>query len=81
MITSAIILANTADASGIKVPPDPENFDKSEYPHFNVFAVVQSGAPLLTATSHWENARIIAEIPDDRINLVTMEDLINMGVG
>lgn len=80
MIVSAFMLANTAEQSGIKVPTDPENFNKEEYPHFNVFAIVQSGRPMPTATSHWENARIIADIPDDQINLVTMADLENMGV-
>lgn len=74
------MLVPHASSAGMKVPKDPENFDANEYPHFYVYREFQLGRSILRGTSHWENAKIIAEIPEDRIRLVTFDELLELGV-
>lgn len=67
----------------IAFPDTPENingYDKSLYPHWHVFVTIQLGAPMPVPTAHWENAEIIAQIPEDKITTVTAKDLMEMGV-
>lgn len=80
MLAFAGMLVPFAESAGMKVPKDPENFDANQYPHFYVYRVLQIGRPIIRNVSHAENARIIAEIPEDQIRLVTFPELIMMGV-
>lgn len=74
------MLVPFAESTGMKVPKDPENFDANKYPHFYVYRLIQIGRPIVRNTSHGENARIIAEIPENKIRLVTYAELLEMGV-
>jgi hypothetical protein len=73
------MLTEPAKRAGIKVPPNPEDYDKNKYPHFAVFCSMQLGRRMSSATSHWENAKVIASIPDDKIRVVTAENILGMG--
>jgi hypothetical protein len=78
------MLLSPAEEAGMKVPPadfDEKNLDtlKETYPHFFVFCVMQLGRRMPSSTSHWENAKIIAAIPDDKIMQVTAADLDDLG--
>lgn len=82
MLAFPEMLVPAAVETGIKVP----NFDKSrewdseKYVYFTVFANVQIGAPMPRPTSHWNNARVIAAVPDDKIKTISLEGLIAMGL-
>jgi len=80
MIAFPEMLLAPAEQAGMKFPDDPENYDPNEYPHFHVFSIVQLGSPMPSPTSHWTNAKVIAEIPDDKIHLVTVQDLEALGI-
>lgn len=73
------MLVSAAERAGIKVPDDPDNYDKTKYPHFAVFCTAQLGNPMPYAGVHWKNARVIAEISDEDITKVTFQDLENRG--
>lgn len=73
------MLVPAAEEAGMKVPPDADQFDNPEYPHFAVFCAMQLGQPFPYAGVVWDNAKVIAEIPDDRIMQVTHNDLDEAG--
>ena len=80
MICIAIGLVNPAKDAGIKVPDDLDNYNHDEYVHWTVFCNVQLGRRMPSPNSHWRNAEIIAAIPDDKIQLITMSELIDLGL-
>lgn len=80
MIALPVMLANAAAEAGMKVPPDPDNFERDEYPHFNVLCFVQLGSSMPNPHAHFDNAKIIAAIPERAIRLVTLTDLAKLGV-
>lgn len=64
----------------IKVPKDvEEEYDPMEYPHWTVFQNIHLGQAFDHASLYC-NAKIIAEIPEDEICLVTPRQLENKGV-
>lgn len=73
------MLVGAADQAGMKVPPDPEYFSSEEFPHFYVFCAVQLGRRMEPG-EHWENAKVIAAIPEEEIRSVTLEKLIDKGL-
>jgi len=79
MLAYPTMLVEPAKKAGIKVPEDADNFDLSEYPHFFVFCRMQLGRRMPTAYSHWENAKIIAKIPEDKIKMITIDEILEMG--
>lgn len=78
MIVSPHAIAPAAIEAEMKVPDDPMTYDPVEYPHWHVYCCVQLGVPVQWG-NHWENAKIIAKIPDDKILTVTMADLVALG--
>lgn len=54
------MLVNPAKAAGMKVPDDPDNYNKEEYPHFFVFEVCQLGASMPYPSCAFDNASLIA---------------------
>jgi len=73
------MIANAAEEAGMKVPADADGkWDPKEFPHFNVFCMVQLGCAMYPG-EHWNNAKVIASIPDDKIKTATVEDLIEAG--
>lgn len=80
MIAFRGMLVGAAEKAGIKIPADPDKYDKDEYTHWHVFCLVQLGRPTRYHGEHWDNAKVIAEIPDDEIAKVMLEDLIGRGL-
>lgn len=74
------MLVPFAESVGMKVPKDPDKFDPHKFPHFAVYREIQIGRAIVRNCSHAENARIIAEVPDDKIKTITFGELIEMGV-
>ena len=79
MLAFPIMIAGAAKQAGMKVPPDVDNDSTEDFPHFRVFCTMQLGRPMRDMGGHWENAKIIAAIPDDKIKLITAEEILNMG--
>lgn len=79
MIAFPGMLVTAAKNAGMKVPKDPDNFDASRYPHFSVFCAVQL-CRRMRPGEHFENAEIIARIPNDKIQTVTLTDLLAKGL-
>lgn len=65
--------------SKLKMPEDFENYDPEEYPHFHVFILTHLGQPI-DITALEDNANIIADIPENAIKSVTLNDLMEKGV-
>lgn len=81
MIAFAGMLTEAGRQAGMKVPHDPDGEDwiPDEYPHFDVFCKMQLGKPVRYHGEHWDNAKIVADIPEDRIREVTFNDLLALG--
>lgn len=73
------LLVKAAEDAGMKVPSDPDNYVASDYPHFHVFCNAQIGRRMPYPGVHFDNARVIAEIPDDAILHMKVEDLVTRG--
>lgn len=65
--------------SKLKMPEDFENYDPEEYPHFHVFILTHLGQPIDIVALE-DNANIIADIPENAIKSVTLNDLMEKGV-
>jgi hypothetical protein len=78
MIVFPRMLLGAAEKAGMKTPPDADNFNAQEFPHFAVYCAMQLCRPIRWG-EHWENAVVIAAIPDDKIMLVTHDDLAQLG--
>jgi hypothetical protein len=85
MIAFPEMLLDAAEKAGIKVPPhdfkgwDEKEWDTNEYSHWTVFCNLQLGKSVRYHGEHWENAKIIAEIPEDKIKTMMLEDFIRAG--
>lgn len=80
MIAFEGLLVAPAEAAGIKVPPDPEEYDPKEFVHFHVFCNVQLGTNMPSAEAPFVNARIIAELTEVEVLKVTLFQLIARGL-
>lgn len=73
------MLVSAAEKAGIEVPENPEDFDKNKYIRFYIFCEAQLGRSMPYSGVHWDNAKIIAEIPEEKLKVVTMSDLLGLG--
>ena len=84
MLVFPSMLITAALAAGIKVPSedfDEENLDsiKEDYPHFVVFCHLQLNRRM-SPGEHWENAKIIAKIPEKDLKAMMLEDFLKLGL-
>jgi len=79
MMAFPSMLVGAAAKAGMKVPPDADDFDAAEFPHFAVFCNVQLCRPVRMG-EHWDNAKVIAAIPDEKIMQVTLMEMIALGL-
>jgi hypothetical protein len=80
MIAFPGMLIAPAKEAGMKIPENADNFNSEEFPHFKVFCFVQLGRPMPFPTSHWENAKVVASIPQEKIFTITAGELLDMGI-
>lgn len=80
MLILPSMLLEAAEKAGIKVPPGnvDKDFDADEYPHFAVFCNAQL-CRRMQPGEHWENAVVIAAIPDAEIKTISMKGLMARG--
>lgn len=79
MIAFPEMLVPAAEKAGIKVPSDVYSFNQDEYPHFAVYINCQLGASMPYMGCHWENAKIIAEITEDKIRTINFNEILKLG--
>lgn len=79
MIAFPEMLVGPANAAGMRVPPDLDDYNPEDFPHFNVYSKLQLGAAMPYPDSHWTNALIVASITEDKIRAVTFDDLRVLG--
>jgi hypothetical protein len=77
MIAFPSMLVPAATDAGMKVPPDPDSFDRLKFPHFQIFCNAQLVRAMTAPGEHWENAKKVAKIPDDEIMDITLADLVH----
>lgn len=80
MIAFPKMLVQAAEKAGMKVPPDADNFDPEDFPHFHVFCVLQLARSVAYHGEHWHNAEVIAKVPVDRLKTMTLEDFLAEGL-
>lgn len=80
MIAFPFMLVGPAQQAGILTPPDPENYEPNEFKHWHLFRMVQLGQSMPSPDSHWENAKIIAALPEDDVTTITWEVLKIKGI-
>jgi hypothetical protein len=79
MMAFPSMLINAAEKAAMKVPPDADDFLAKDYPHFAVFCALQLNRPVHHG-EHWENAKIIAAVHEDKIMTNTLEDFLALGL-
>ena len=79
MLAFPEMLVDPAVKAGIKVPEDIEKYNPKDFPHWEVFCNAQLGVAMPTPYCQWENAQVIATIPENEIMKVTHQDLLNLG--
>lgn len=84
MIVFPSMIAEAAERAGMKVPPNVDNVNfepdscKEEYPHFFAYCCLQLCRPIIWG-NHWQNAEIIAKVPEDKLKTMTEQDFRNLG--
>lgn len=73
MLVQAAVLAN------ISIPPYLDKYEMSEFPHWHTFCVMQLCRPTRYAGEHWDNAKIIASIPADKVLKTSLGELMELG--
>lgn len=73
------MLRRFAWQAGMPTPPDAENYDREQYPHFEVYRNWQLGRSLRHLEAPQWNADLIANIPEEQIRKVTWGELEQMG--
>lgn len=65
----------------MKVPDNPDDHEelKNEFPHFHVFCQLQLGRTMPYAGVHWENAHVIAKVPESMIRSLTWDEATSLG--
>jgi len=71
---------NHVEGTGLKVPEDASEFNKDEFPHWEVFLLLHLGRNIPNMNDIHYNAEIIAKIPDDQIRKITVNQLQALGV-
>lgn len=79
MIAIHIGLAGPAAEAGIEMPEDLENYNNDEYLRWHIFCTMQLGVSMPTPTVHWDNAKVIAAIPEEQLKTITPQELFDMG--
>ena len=80
MIAFPTMLMAPAEAAGMKIPPDPNNYSAEAFPHFHCFCILQLGRPMKMDGEHWRNAKVIAKIPEERLREMTLVDFLAEGL-
>ena len=73
------MLTPAAEEAGMPFPPDPDNFEPEDFPHFHIFCSVQL-CRAMEWTEHWDNAKVLVKIPEEELKTLTLEGLLEKGL-
>ena len=79
MMAFPAMIAPAAEKAGVDLPDDLEEYDPENYPHWHVFSLMQLGESMPYPGVHWNNAKIVADIPKEKLITLTFDDLVNEG--
>lgn len=79
MLAFPEMLEAPAKQAGMKVPPNTERFSKLKFPHFHIFCKLQLNRRMKPG-EQWNNAKVIAAIPEKELKKMTLEDFIAKGL-
>jgi hypothetical protein len=79
MLAFASMLIRPAEAAGIPIPPDLDKFNDEDFIRWNIFCHMQLGQSMPSPGIHWENAKVIAAIPEDKLKTITPREILDMG--
>lgn len=81
MLAFPSMLIPAAEQAGMPIPDlsVKDEYNQDDFPHFAVFCAVQLGRAM-DWDEPWENAKVIATIPKDKIKSVTLDELITAGL-
>ncbi len=80
MIAFPEMLVPAAKKNNIEIPTDLEKYDVNKFKRWHIFTLIQLGSPMPKSTSHFTNARIISELPEEELETVTYNQLKAMGL-
>jgi len=69
MLCYPSMLVGPAKDAGMETPEDPEDFSSYDYPHFQVFCVLQLGWSMRPG-AHFDNAKVIAKFSEEQVRSV-----------
>lgn len=79
MIAHPAMLVGPAKKAFIPVPENYDDYDSDEFPHWNLFCLMQLGQPMPSWTAHHHNAHIIARISDEEILTISPKQVMKRG--
>lgn len=81
MMAFPSMLINAAQQAGMKVPDlsASDDYAKDDFPHFHVFCTAQL-ARRMQPGEHWENAKVVAAVPESEVRMITLDQLIERGL-
>lgn len=79
MIAFPGMLVESAKSAGMKVPENADDFDPKDFPHFEVFCLAQLGSSMPYSAVVWDNAKVVAENPLEKIQTITFNELYALG--
>lgn len=72
------MLIQDAEEAGIKVPEDPDKYNKEDYPHFHALCNVCLCNPDITNRDQIiYNTKIISKIPNNKIRTITYGEMLD----
>lgn len=80
LMLPSMLLSACAD-SGIPTPGDTVDdtgYDPEEFPRFHLFCLYQLCRPCRWG-EHFDNAEVIANVPEAKLKTITLEELIALG--
>lgn len=84
MLCFPTMLVSAAEGAGIKVPPSQQqiedgDYDKHKFPHWALLCSTQLNRPM-TPGEHFENAKVIAAMDEERVKTITMGECIELNL-
>ena len=73
-------IVEAAEKARMPVPPNPDRFDEEIFPHFHVFCVLQLGRTVNHINECYTNAKVIAQVPSEKIKEISLHELTKMGL-
>lgn len=79
MMAFSRMLTSAAERVGIKVPPNPDDYNPNDYIRWHIFCICQLGQSMPYPGVHWDNAQVIADIPEDELKTITAQEILDRG--